>query len=101
MERKNKKFTAIFIVSFILSTLGFSFGALIYNIKSIPLTKQIKQLRQENQTLREDNQRLFVQLSQRISYKNIKDRAEQLGMKRASLAKIVHVQLPKRSLQSK
>ena len=75
--------------------LGCSFGALIYNIKSIPLTQDIKNLRQENQRLHEQNQQLFFELSQQATLKHIQQRAEAMGMKRVPVSQMIHVKLPK------
>ena len=97
MKKKQKTYTRIGYFIIYSCILGCSFGALIYNIKSIPLTKDIKQLRQENQRIYEQNQQLFFELSQQTTLKNIKKRAIEMGMKRVPVSQMIHVKLPKQA----
>ena len=76
----------------------FSFGALILNIKTVPIIKEITALRAQNKQLKEANQRLFFEVAQKTSLKNVERKAKAAGMRRVPVEKMHHVRVPQSNL---
>lgn len=82
--------TKVVVIAFVLFSL---FAALYMRARITELSRDISNIKSELTVLETEKTRLYVELENKISYKNIEEAAQTLGMRKMDNSQVVYIRL--------